>query len=120
MTKKANYYGEGFKRVQVLGAPCRVPEWYGEAGNGPELVEALKPRGFKAAYYEGGHRMVIAGVAIRVAAHVKKWKAGNKAALGQGYQEFGLELNGPKKHRGWQKSAAPNLFSFQPELAMAA
>lgn len=81
MATKAKYYGAGFKRVEINGAPCRVPEWFGEVGKGPELTEAERPRGFKAAYYVGGHRMVIEGAPVRMAEHVKKWKAANKAGV---------------------------------------
>lgn len=39
---------------------------------------------YKRAYYKGGHRMVIDGVPIRVAAHVKTWSARARACLGKG------------------------------------
>lgn len=41
-------------------------------------------RSYNKAYYEGGYRMVIDGVPIRLAAHVKSWPARAKAALGKG------------------------------------
>jgi hypothetical protein len=62
-----------------------VPKWYGELGNDKEYCEAVKPRtAFKSKYYEGGHRMVIDGVPVRVAAHVKSWSPWMKRAIGRG------------------------------------
>lgn len=79
-----SYYSDG-KRGSEGGIPIWRPKWYGELGNDAEFREATKPRtALKAPYYEGGHRMTIDGVPIRLASHVKGWRAANKAKLCQG------------------------------------
>lgn len=83
-----DYYGGG-KRGSLDGVPIWWPTWWGQLGNDAEFREATKPRtAFKAPYYDGGHRMVIAGIPTRVAAHVKSWSAANKAKLYKGTQAF--------------------------------
>ena len=77
------------------------------------------------AYYEGGFRMVIDGVPIRMAAHVKNWKATNRAALCQGSDLFGLVPSAPKhakNRRYWYSddleaacAMAGDLFDHGPE-----
>lgn len=79
-----SYYSTG-KRGTEGGIPIWHPKWYGELGNDAEFREATKPRtAFKAPYYEGGYRLTIDGVPIRLAPHVKGWKPCNKAALCKG------------------------------------
>lgn len=79
-----SYYANG-KRGSEDGIPIWRPKWYGQLGNDAEYREATKPRtAFKAAYYEGGHRLTIGGVPIRLAGHVKDWPARAKSVLGKG------------------------------------
>jgi hypothetical protein len=51
------------------------------AGAGPELDEALKPRGIKWGYYEGGHRLMLDDAPCRVATHVKLWSAFSRGCI---------------------------------------
>lgn len=50
-------------------------------GIGPELTEALKPRGIFEPYYEGGYRITLDGAPCRVAAHVKGWSARSRGKI---------------------------------------
>lgn len=95
-----SYYSHG-KRAWDNGVPVWRPKWWNQLGNDAECREATKPRGVKLSYYEGGHRMVIGGVPIRVAAHVKGWKPGNRAALCQGFDRYGLTLRPHDKKGRW-------------------
>lgn len=80
-------YYEGGKRGQLDGVPIWRPSWFGELGNDREFIEATKPRtAFKAAYYDGGHRMVVAGIPVRLSAYVKGWRPATKAMLLKGSQ----------------------------------
>ena len=81
---KKDYYANG-KHGTEGGIPIWRPKWYGELGNDAEYREAIKPRtAFKAAYYQGGHRMSVDGIPVRVAAYVKDWSAWMKRAIGSG------------------------------------
>lgn len=68
-------YYTNAKRCTEGGVPIKRPKWWGELGNDPEYLAAVAPRNtFKAAYYEGGHRVTMwDGVPCRVAAIVKTW-----------------------------------------------
>lgn len=56
-------------------------------------------------YYDGGHRMVIDGVPIRVAAHVADWTARARGMLGRGSQTAkeaaAIEAQMPKLFPGY-------------------
>lgn len=79
----SSYYKNG-KHGTEGGIPIWRPKWYGELGNDAEYRDAIKPREFKGAYYQGGLRLILGGVPTRVAPVVKRFKAGNKAALYRG------------------------------------
>ena len=121
--RAAGYYSNG-KRGSLDGARIWRPKWYGELGNDAEFREATKPRtAFKAKYYEGGHRMMIDGTPIRVAAHVKNWKPSNRAALCQGFDRLGLLAGShSKRDRAWlpdekrdSMALAGDLFNYGAE-----
>lgn len=85
-TTRKDYYAGG-KRGSEGGVPIWRPKWWGELGNDKEFREATKPRtAFKAAYYEGGHRMTIDGIPVRVAAYVKDWAPWMKRAICSGIE----------------------------------
>lgn len=86
-----DYYATG-KRVVIDGVPTWKPKWWGKLGNDKEFREATRKRYNTAHYPEGTIRIVRNGIPYRFAAHVAKWKPGNKAALCQGYDRFGLTL----------------------------
>lgn len=133
------YYAQG-KRGTLDGVPMLRPKWWGKLGNDKEFREATRERYNAAHYPEGTIRIVRDGIPYRFAAHVAKWKPGNKAALCQGSDPFGLTLvprdkrgrlvydasNGLRKrygHRTWQLSHNRrnaeydlNKFQFPPDL----
>jgi hypothetical protein len=50
-------------------------------GLGPELTEALRPRGILWRYYEGGHRITLGGAPCRVSASVATWSAFSRGCV---------------------------------------
>jgi hypothetical protein len=88
MSRTDRSYYAGGKKGSLDGVPIWRPKWYGELGNDAEYRDAIKPRGFKASYYDGGHRLTIGGVPIRLAGHVKDWPARAKRALGKGSETY--------------------------------
>lgn len=112
------YYSTG-KKGSLDGVPVWRPKWWGELGNDAEFREATKPRGFKGAYYAGGYRLTIDGVPIRLAAHVKGWKPGNKAALCKGFHPGTYDWS---KQKIINPAVARDLFAAVPagQLRIAA
>lgn len=82
----SNGYYNNSKRVMIDGVPCKVASWVGELGNDKEFLAATRPAHlkFKKAYYEGGIRMIVGGIPVRMSAHIKGWKASTKAMLLKG------------------------------------
>jgi hypothetical protein len=67
------------------------------------------------AFAKGKYRMLIGGAPCYFAAHVKTWKASNRAALCKGFDAWGLELvrgNLAKYYPPTPEARSPTLFDF--------
>ncbi len=105
-----DYYSNG-KRGMEGGVPVWRPSWWNELGNDKEFIEATRPRtSFKQSYYENGHRMIVDGIPVRVAAYVKGWAPWMKRALFKG--------TGGSKEAAEIEAQLPRLFpSYVPKNA---